>query len=255
MNATATKELFFIPYSIEDLSLLDPTSIPRHVAIIMDGNRRWAKREEIPLYLGHFEGADTLTKIVRAASSLGIKVLTVFAFSTENWARPPEEIASLMDLFHLYLVRQKESMIKEGVRLGAIGNIEGLPLHVKEVLQETIEATKEGSSIQLVLALNYGGRDEITRATISLVEDIEKGLIKKDEITEKTISSYLDTAHLPDPDFFIRTSGEQRVSNFLLWQICYAEVYVTDVLWPEFNEKQLLKAVLEYQRRERRRGG
>ncbi len=237
--------------SINERSLI---GIPKHIAIIMDGNRRWAKENLLPYNMGHWKGAETLSKIVRSAAELGVKVLTVYAFSTENWARSNEEVDSLMELFEHYLTHQKETMIKEGVKLDAIGDLTRFSCKTRKVLEETIEATKEGSTIELVLALNYGGRDDIRRAFASLMDDVERGQIGKDEITEETISSYLDTAKWPDPNLLIRTSGEQRISNFLIWQISYAEMYVTKVHWPEFDEEELMKAIMEYQRRERRLG-
>lgn len=228
--------------------------IPKHIAIIMDGNRRWAASHEFPAEIGHWQGAEALTNLVRIASAMGVKILTVFAFSTENWNRSPEEIESIMELFHLYLLRQKESMVKEGVKLDAIGDLDVMPAHVKAALNETKEATKDCSTIELVIALNYGGRDDIRRGVLAMINDVEQGLITKKEITENTISKYLDTAKWPDPDLLIRTSGEQRISNFLIWQISYAEIYITDVLWPDFDEKELALAINEYQQRERRLG-
>lgn len=238
-----------------ELIALDPERIPSHVAIIMDGNRRWAETHRVPGMMGHWKGADALTQIVSAASKMGIKVLTVYAFSTENWKRSLEEVESIMHLFKLYLSGQKERMAKEGVRLDAIGNIEKLPADVKQVLNEAKEATAQGTKIDLVLAMNYGARDDIKRAALSLIEACEKGHIKKEEITEELFSKHLDTAKWGDPQLLIRTSGESRLSNFLLWQISYAEVYITDVLWPDFNETELTKAIFDFQRRERRTGG
>lgn len=249
---THAQEVFFSPH---ELALLDQTRIPRHVAIAMDGNRRWAKKRFLPAVAGHWKGADALMRTVRAASSLGIKVLTVYSFSTENWNRSPDEVHELMHLFKVYLKRQRESMIKEGVRLGAIGDISRFPQEVQEVLQESKEATAGGDKIELVLALNYGGRDELKRAVVALVEDVEKGRISKNEVSESLIARYLDTAAWGDPDLLIRTSGEYRLSNFLLWQLSYAEVYFTQTLWPDFKPRDLLAAVLDYQQRSRRLGG
>jgi undecaprenyl diphosphate synthase len=248
----AQEESLFSPH---ELALLDPRRIPRHVAIAMDGNRRWAKKRFLPAVAGHWKGADALIRTVRAASNLGIKVITVYSFSTENWSRSPDEVHELMYLFKVNLRRQKESMIKEGVKLDTIGDIARFPQELQEVLQETKEATASGDKIELVLALNYGGRDELTRAVRSLVEDIEKGHISKNEVTETLIARYLDTAKWGDPDLLIRTSGEYRLSNFLLWQLSYAEVHFTQTLWPDFKPKDLLAAVLDYQQRGRRLGG
>jgi len=241
-------------FSEKELALIDPKKIPHHVAIIMDGNRRWAKKRRKPVEVGHWQGAETLDQIVRAAIGLGIKALTVFSFSTENWNRQPEEVESLMHLLETYLINQRETMLKEGVRLKTIGNISRLPDNVRRALQETKEVTQRGDQIDLVLALNYGGRDDIRRATIRLIEEVESGRIQKDEITEQVISERLDTAEWPDPDILIRPSGDVRISNFLIWQISYSEIYYTDVLWPDFSKSHLLDAVIEFQKRNRRFG-
>jgi len=248
--------------NIVDL-LLDPGEvdlerkglIPNHVAIVMDGNRRWASRRFMPAMIGHWKGADTISKIVRAASRLGIKVLTLFAFSTENWKRSEKEVNELMKVFSHYLKKHLHFMLEEGVRLDCIGDLSKLPQDLQDLFLETKEATKEGKNIDLVLAVNYGGRDDIRRALQSIVAQCEKGLLKKEDISEDLISTYLDTAKWKDPDLFIRTSGEHRLSNFLLWQFSYTEVFVTKTLWPDFNQKHLLEAVLDYQQRDRRLGG
>jgi undecaprenyl diphosphate synthase len=241
--------------SLEERVDLSGCRIPHHIAIIMDGNRRWAKQHHLPCMVGHWKGAEALTHIVRAAAKLGVKVLTVYSFSTENWVRGSEEVQALMHLFKVYLERQKEFMVQEGVRLSAIGNLARLPPSVRTALDTCKEATKNGQEIDLVLALNYGGRDDIRRACLSMIADCEAGALTKEAISEELFSRYLDTAAWPDPQLLIRTSGEKRLSNFLLWQLSYAEVYVTDVLWPDFTEKDLLGAVREYQQRERRLGG
>ena len=241
-------------YTEEELSHLGEDFIPSHVAIIMDGNRRWAKKKGLPASVGHWKGAEVLSKIVRAASQLGIKTLTVFAFSTENWKRSSLEINALMHLIKIYLIKQRESMIKEGVKLETIGNLSRLPIEVQNELQRTKELTKSGENIELVLALNYGGRDEIRRAICKILSIHDAQKLDMDSITEEFISSHLDTAPFGDPEFVIRTSGEQRVSNFLLWQICYSELYTTDVLWPDFSTKHLYEAILAYQGRKRRKG-
>ena len=230
-------------------------SIPDHIAIVMDGNRRWAKQKGYPPIYGHWRGAEVLTDICRFASKLGIKVLTVYAFSTENWSRPRKEIDQLMKLISFYLRKKRKSMIEESVRLETIGDLSRLPAFVQEQLNQVKEATAQGSKIKLVLALNYGSRDEIRRAFVKMADDLERKKIVKEEISEELISGYLDTASLGDPSLFIRTSGEQRLSNFLLWQMSYTEVYITKVLWPDFKPQDLLDAVLEFQRRERRLGG
>ncbi|NGX37829.1 MAG: Isoprenyl transferase [Chlamydiae bacterium] len=241
-------------YSKEDLMRVNRFRFPSHVAIVMDGNRRFAKRRGLPAMTGHFRGAASLTRVVRGASELGIQVLTVYAFSTENWKRPPVEVNALMRLFKTYLLRQKKEMIEEGVRLNVIGDTSKLPKDVRRVLEDTLEATREGKQIDLVVAFNYGARDEIKRAVTAIVEDCLESKLSKDAITEEMISGYLDTARWKDPDLVIRTGGESRISNFLLWQISYSEVLMTNVLWPDFNEKDLLAAVLEYQTRETRIG-
>jgi len=241
-------------YSEKRLLTLNSLHIPKHIAIIMDGNRRWASRRGLLPLAGHMRGADTLVQIVRAASELGVEVLTVYAFSTENWKRSPVEVEALMKLFKTFIAKQKDSMIKEGVRLDIIGDTFRLPADVKDSFDEVIEATKEGNKFNLVLALNYGGRDELKRAVSAIVEDCLSSKLSKDEINEELISSYLDTSKWQDPDLLIRTSGENRLSNFLLWQISYSEVFLTDVLWPDFSEQNLLEAILEYQKRELRIG-
>lgn len=241
-------------YSEKRLHTLNPLRIPKHIAIIMDGNRRWAARRGLLPIAGHMRGADTLVQIVRAASELGVEVLTVYAFSTENWKRNPVEVEALMKLFKTFIAKQKDSMIKEGVRLDIIGDTSRLPTDVKDSFDEVIQATKGGSKFNLVLALNYGGRDELKRAVSAIVDDCLASKLSKDAINEELISSYLDTSKWQDPDLLIRTSGENRLSNFLLWQISYSEVFLTDVLWPDFSEQNLLEAILEYQKRELRTG-
>lgn len=241
-------------YPEEKLVQLDPCKIPEHIAIIMDGNRRWAKDRDLPPMMGHWEGAEALTEVVQAASELGVKRLTVYSFSTENWQRSPEEVEALMNIFELYLVRKRELMIRDGVRLNAIGDLEKLPRSVQKALDETKMATKMGDKIELVLALNYGGRDEIRRTVVKILEDAENGLLSSDEVTEEYIASKLDTVGAKDPDLLIRTSGELRVSNFLLWQISYSEIVTTETLWPDFSSATLFEAIQEYQKRKRRLG-
>jgi len=238
-------------YSTEELTRIDPSRIPNHIAIIMDGNRRWAKQKGLPPMMGHWEGAETLTDVIRGATELGIKTLTVYAFSTENWGRPESEVEDLMNIFELYLMRKKEHMLRDGVRLDAIGDLSRMPERVLSAFNQTKSATEHCDRINLVLALNYGGRDEIRRAVVKILED----KISPDQITEGCIGKYLDTCRFGDPDLLIRTSGEMRVSNFLLWQISYAEIFSTEVLWPDFNPKVLLEAVFAYQKRSRRVGG
>lgn len=247
MDTSDTKAM----YSVEELSQIDSSRIPKHIAIIMDGNRRWAKQNGLPSMMGHWEGAETLTDILKCASEIGIKTLTVYAFSTENWARPAEEVEDLMNIFELYLMRKKEHMLRDGVRLDAIGDLSRLPERVLAALYQTKKATEHCDRINLVLALNYGGRDEIRRAVVKILEE----KMTPDQITEESIAKHLDTNRFGDPDLLIRTSGEMRVSNFLLWQISYAEIFSTQVLWPNFSPKELFDAVIAYQTRNRRLGG
>mgnify|MGYP000393777390 CR=1 FL=1 len=233
---------------------LTSKNLPRHVAIIMDGNRRWAKRHGVPDAIGHWKGAEALSNIVEIAASLGVKVLTVYSFSTENWKRDSQEVEALMNLFKMYLSNEKSRMVDKGVKLSTIGDVNKLPLDLQVVLQDTKEATKAGDAINLVLALNYGGRDDLRRAFILLLKEYKEGRVSLEEISEKKISQCLDTAPWQDPQLLIRTSGESRISNFLNWQISYSEVYITEVLWPDFGEKEFLEALLEFDRRERRLG-
>ncbi len=255
MNAFAVETLRSGGYfSDKDLLHFDPTRVPEHIAIAMDGNRRWAKRRGMPAMVGHAQGASMLLKVVQAAIELGVKVLTVYAFSTENWQRSSLEIEALMLLFKNYLRDQRESMIKQGVRLATIGDLGRFPADVLAELELSKEATCSNTKIDLVLALNYGARDDICRAAKAIVKDYTTGKLSEPDVTETMFASYLDTARWRDPELFIRTSGEKRLSNFLLWELSYAEVYITDVLWPDFDEKELLNAVLDYQQRNRRWG-
>lgn len=222
---------------------------------MMDGNRRWAKRFLFSPEKGHRQGAEALTTTVDAALELGIKTLTVYSFSTENWKRSKTEINILMNILKDYLKKQRLPMIEDGVRLKTIGDLSRFSTDVIEVLQETKEATANGNKIDLVLALNYGSRDELCRAFRTMLSDYDKKILKKEDVTESLVASYLDTAEWQDPELLIRTSGEQRISNFLLWQISYAEIVTTPVLWPEFSPQHLLEAIIDFQKRERRLGG
>lgn len=244
-----------IVYTPEEIARLDPNNIPKHIALIMDGNRRWAKQKNLPPIMGHWEGAEALTDIVRSASDLGIKTVTAYAFSTENWSRSEAEIEALMNIFELYMIRKKEHMVQNGICLNAIGDLTRLPEKVQKTLNETKEATKNCDRVNLVLAFNYGGRDEIRRAIGKILDMNREKPLKNSEITEEFIAKQMDTYFWGDPDLLIRTSGELRISNFLLWQLSYSEIYVSDVLWPDFSPKELLEAILAYQSRDRRRGG
>jgi len=233
---------------------IDREKLPSHIAIIMDGNGRWAKKKFLNRISGHMKGVDAVREVVTACRELGIKVLTLYAFSEENWRRPREEVTALMGLLKEYLLKEREEMLKNQIRLRAIGRMEDLPSAVQKTLQETIKKTKHCEGMTLNLALSYSGRSEILHAVQGIVSDFENGRIKKEEINPKRFSQYLWTQDIPDPDLLIRTSGECRISNFLLWQIAYTELYVTDTLWPDFDREELLKAIADYQSRERRFG-
>lgn len=242
-------------FSVEELALINSKNKPAHVAIIMDGNRRWASQKGLDPIMGHVEGAETLIRIVQAAAELGIEMLTVYSFSTENWMRPSHEVDSLMQIFELYLKKKKDLMVQKGIRLEAIGDIDRLPSSVQETLLETKQATGKGDRIRLVVALNYGARDEIRRAILKIIHDVEEKKISSAMIDEAFISRYLDTGLWGDPDLLIRTSGELRLSNFLLWQSAYTEFYTTGTLWPDFSPKAFYQAVVAFQNRGRRYGG
>lgn len=227
---------------------VDKLKLPRHIAIIMDGNGRWAKKRGLPRIFGHRAGVKTVKKIVEFANSLGIRVLTLYAFSTENWARPNMEIRGLMTLLKVYLRREIAELVSKNVRLNTIGDIEQLPSAPLAELKKTIEVTRNNTGLILNLALNYGSRQEILRAMRLMIND------NVGDADEKTFERYLYTHGLPDPDLLIRTSGEMRISNFLLWQTAYTEFYFTNVLWPDFTSTDLENAIIEYQKRERRFG-
>jgi undecaprenyl diphosphate synthase len=232
---------------------LDPNRLPVHVAIIMDGNGRWAKKRSMPRVAGHRAGVEPVRSAVETCARLGIQALTLYAFSVENWKRPRTEVETLWRLLRYYLKHELAELNRNNVRFQAIGRIDELPAVIQRDLQETTAATARNTGLRLNLAINYGGRSEIVDAVRVLVEKARRG--EAVEVTEELIGANLYTSHLPDPDLLIRTSGEMRVSNFLLWQIAYAELYVTDTLWPDFNRTELLRAILEFQRRERRFGG
>ena len=242
-------------YTKKELYLLDEKKIPNHIAVIMDGNRRWGKKRGVTLPQAYKQGAEVLAYIVRAAVEIGVKIITAFTFSTENWMRSPKEIKELMKILEEYLVQKRPIMQEEGVCFDTIGDLSKLSFSLQKELIKTKKVTNKGKKIDLILALNYGGRNEITRAMTKILSDYKKGKITKKIITEELLSDYLDTSKWKDPDMLIRTSGEQRLSNFLLWQISYSEVVVCDVLWPDFSKENLLQAVLEFQKRKRRRGG
>ena len=229
--------------------------LPKHIAIIMDGNGRWAKKRFLPRTAGHKAGVETVRTIITECKRLGIKHVTLYTFSTENWKRPALEVETLMMLLQTYLKKEVEELNRNNVRLTAIGDIEKLPKSCLEELKRAMELTKDNDGPNLNLALNYGGRYDITNAVKQISRDIENHKLNSDDITEETIKNYLSTKSIPDPDLVIRTSGEQRLSNFLLWELAYAELYFTDVYWPDFDEKELQKAIYAYQNRDRRFGG
>ena len=231
-----------------------PETIPRHVAVIMDGNGRWAKRRGLDRVQGHRAGIEAVRATVRAAHELGVRYLTLYAFSTENWSRPKGEVDALMGLLEHYLAAELEELDRNGIRLRAIGRLERLPDVARVKLEDALERTRDNSEMTVVFALSYGGRAEIADAARKLARDVEQGKLDPEQIDEKTFGAYLYDPELPDPDLLIRTGGEARVSNFLLWQIAYAELHVTEVMWPDFRKNDLVEAVLDYQRRERRYG-
>jgi undecaprenyl diphosphate synthase len=233
---------------------IDKEKLPKHIAIIMDGNGRWAKKKSLNRISGHVRGVDAVREVVTACRELGIKILTLYAFSIENWKRPKEEVNALMGLLRDYLLKERGEMIQNGIRLSAIGRLEDLPRDVQETLNETMRLTQDCDGMVLNLALSYGGRSEILHAVQRLLSDLRKKKIKPEEINQERFSQYLWTGGLSDPDLLIRTSGEFRISNFLLWQIAYTELYVTETLWPDFDRSELLKAIADYQSRERRFG-
>jgi undecaprenyl diphosphate synthase len=233
---------------------VDLRKLPRHIAVIMDGNGRWARKHAIGRISGHKKGAEAVRITVRTCREIGIKVLTLYAFSTENWLRPDNEVQALMHLLEEYLRSELHEMLENGIRLTTIGDTEALKEPFKGILRETMAKTSHNREMTLNLALSYGGRDEIIAAIQKLVQDVHSGKLQPQEISKDLFPNYLYTTGLPDPDLLIRTSGEYRISNFLLWQSAYTEFYFTDVLWPDFNREELFRAIAEFQRRERRFG-
>ena len=231
-----------------------PENLPRHVANIKDGNGRWAKSRGLPRVAGHKKGADALREILSSCGALGLRYLTIYAFSAENWNRPQDEVNDLMELLGYYLHHELPTLQKNNIRLSFIGDRSRLSAELQKRLEEAEKITETGSAFTLIVALSYGARQEIVRAMRKLSEDVAAGKVKSDGITEEHFSRYLDTASLPDPDLIVRTGGEQRLSNFLLWQSAYSELYFTPVLWPDFTPEHLREALAEYARRERRYG-
>lgn len=232
----------------------DPNNIPRHVAIIMDGNGRWAKSRRLPRIAGHKVGVQSVKEIVRASTELGVSFLTLYAFSTENWKRPAMEVNALMALLKSYLKSELADLQKNNVKLRCIGQIEKLPSGPRKALDRAISETANNNGLTLNLALSYGSRTEIVMAASLLAKKCLDGQLKPEDISEELIAAHLYTAELPDPDLLIRTGGEYRLSNFLLWQISYAEFYVTETMWPDFRKPELVKAISSYQHRQRRFG-
>ena len=235
-------------------SNIHPQNIPKHIAIIMDGNGRWAKEKGRLRVFGHENGTKSVRTTVECCAELGIKNLTLYAFSTENWNRPKLEVKTLMQLLISSLKKEMSTMQKNSIRLNAIGNLEHLPTRVRKELLHVIDETKNNSQMTLTLALSYGSRDELVNATKQICEKVKNNIISVESIDEPLINQHLYTQNLPDVDLLIRTSGEKRISNFLLWQIAYAELYFTDVYWPDFTNENLYEAIINYQKRERRFG-
>jgi len=239
--------------NIED-SIINKNNIPKHIAIIMDGNGRWAKAHSLPRIAGHKEGIDSVRAITKKCGDIGVKHLSLYTFSSENWSRPLKEVKALMGLLLLTIRREIKDLNKNNVRLTTIGNMGDLPDDARKGMEEGLKITENNSGLNLILALSYGGRQEILKMVQSIARKAVNGEIEPEKLSEGDIVNELDTAKIPDPDLLIRTGGDQRISNFLLWQIAYSEIYVTDTYWPEFKEKELLDAVADFQDRERRFG-
>ena len=235
-------------------SIINNNNIPKHIAIIMDGNGRWAKAHSLPRIAGHKEGIDSVRAITKKCGDIGVKHLSLYTFSSENWSRPIKEVKALMGLLLLTIRREIKDLNKNNVRLTTIGNMGDLPDDARKGMEEGLKITENNSGLNLILALSYGGRQEILKMVQSIARKAINGEIEPEKLSEGDIVNELDTAKIPDPDLLIRTGGDQRISNFLLWQIAYSEIYVTDTYWPEFKEKELLDAVADFQDRERRFG-
>jgi len=233
---------------------LDQERLPKHVAVIMDGNGRWAKRRGIPRIMGHRRGVDTLKRLLRCCDDWGIQALTAYAFSTENWGRPIEEVEFLMTLFERVLIRELKEMMEENVRIQFVGNLTALPQSLQNQIERSMLQTQNNTGIQFTVATNYGGREEILQVCRAIATQVQQGQIQPEDIDEALFSRHLYTANIGDPDLLIRTSGEMRLSNFLLWQMAYAEFYITDAFWPDFDREAFHQALIAYQKRERRFG-
>ncbi|MDZ7966924.1 MAG: isoprenyl transferase [Nostoc sp. DedSLP03] len=228
--------------------------LPQHVAVIMDGNGRWAKRQGLPRIMGHKRGVDALKDLLRCCQDWGIQALTAYAFSTENWKRPQEEVDFLMTLFQRVLRQELREMVEENVQIKFVGNLQDLPRSLQQEISRSMEETKNNRGIRFSVATNYGGRQEILQACQAIAKQVQQGMLQPDEINEQVFESHLYTAGITDPDLLIRTSGEIRLSNFLLWQMAYGEIYITDALWPDFDRAEFHRALCAYQQRERRFG-
>ncbi|MBQ2879683.1 MAG: isoprenyl transferase [Anaerotignum sp.] len=246
--------MFFAKETAEEYQL-NPEKMPKHVAIIMDGNGRWAKKRNLPRKAGHKAGAETLERIIYAAKEMGLEHLTVYAFSTENWKRSEEEVGGIMDILRFYLKNYFKKFVKDDIRMHVLGDKTRLDQDIQDAIEEIEALSQEKHGMTVHIALNYGGRDEIRRAVGKIALDVAEGRLNPADVTEDVITNALDTAGTPDPELMIRTSGEERISNFLLWQIAYSEFYFSEMLWPDFDKKELEKAIYYYQNRERRFGG
>jgi len=240
--------------SSDNLTQIDTTNLPNHVAIIMDGNGRWAKKHRLSRIQGHEKGSDAVRAVVRTCREIGVSHLTLYAFSTENWQRPKNEVDALMTLLKKFLKSEQKEMQEKNIRLNVMGQIERLPQDVRRELSKVMTLTEKNNALYLHLALSYGGRAEIVRMVQALLKKCKMGQIEPDAINERIIAEHLYTQGIPDPDLLIRTSGEMRISNFLLWQIAYTELYITPTLWPDFGKQEFLQIIKDYQRRERRFG-
>lgn len=245
---TQQTELQYLPPDLKQELL------PRHVAVIMDGNGRWAKRQGLPRIVGHKAGVNALKDLLHCCKDWGIKALTAYAFSTENWKRPQEEVEFLMTLFQRVLRQELREMVEENVQIQFVGDLSALPKALQREISRSMAETKDNRSILLTIATNYGGRQEILQACVAIAQKVKEGLLKPEEISEEVFESHLYTAGIGDPDLLIRTSGEMRLSNFLLWQMAYGEIYISDALWPDFNRSEFHRALSAYQQRERRFG-
>ena len=246
--------MFFAKETAEEYQL-NPEKMPKHIAIIMDGNGRWATKRSLPRKAGHKAGAEALERIIYAAKELGLEHLTVYAFSTENWKRSEEEVGAIMDILRFYLKNYFKKFVKDDIRMHVIGDKTRLDQDIQDAIEEIEALSKEKQGMTVHIALNYGGRDELRRAVGKIAQEVAEGRLAASDVTEDVITNALDTAGTPDPELMIRTSGEERISNFLLWQIAYSEFYFSDMLWPDFDKKELEKAIYYYQNRERRFGG